>query len=148
MPVDLDVGLVNIPATACLAASASPQTFSQRRRELGFPVADGFMAENDAAEQEHLWQIAQGEFVSQTPEHHEGDNVAGVLRPVQNAGTPLVELLAAGAAAEPAVTLGRALAPFRDGRRAAPNAFRQTGLPRRAPISIPHTTGQGPWRER
>jgi hypothetical protein len=87
------------------------------------------MAENDAADQEHLWQIAQGEFVSQTPEHHEGDNIAGVLRPVQNAGTPLVELLAAGAAAEPAVTRGSALAPFPDGRRAAPNAFRQTGLP-------------------
>src|ERR1700722_3701396 len=38
LPVDFDVGLVNLPAAAHLAAPASPQTFSQRRRELGFPI--------------------------------------------------------------------------------------------------------------
>src|ERR1700741_4032034 len=92
VPLDLDVGLVNVPASTRLAASASPQTFSQRRRELGFPVANRFMAEDDAADQEHLRKIAQGKLIAQAPEHHEGDDVAGILRPVQNAATPLVEL--------------------------------------------------------
>jgi hypothetical protein len=73
------------------------------------------MAEHDAADQEHLRQIAQGELVSQTPEHNEGDDVTGILRPVQRAGTPLVELLAARATAEPAVALSGALAPFSNG---------------------------------
>jgi hypothetical protein len=73
--LDLDAGLVNVPASARLAASASPQTFSQRRRELGFPVANRLVAENDAADQEHLRKIAQGKLIAQTPEHHEGDDM-------------------------------------------------------------------------
>jgi hypothetical protein len=105
----------NPQLVARLAASASPQTFSQRRRELGFPVANRLVAEHDAADQEHLRQITQGKLIAQAPEHHEGDDVAGVLRSVQDAGTPLVELLAAGATAEPAVTPGGPLAPFRNG---------------------------------
>src|SRR6202030_3986965 len=107
--------LVDVPAKARFAASALPQIFSQCRCELGFPVADRLVAECDAADQEHLRQITQGELIAQAPEHHGGDDVAGVLRPVQRAGTPLVELLVASAAAEPAVTLSGALAPFRDG---------------------------------
>jgi hypothetical protein len=54
VPLDLDVGLVNVPASARFAASASPQAVSQRRRELGFPVANRLVAEHDAADQEHL----------------------------------------------------------------------------------------------
>jgi hypothetical protein len=63
------------------------------------------MTEHDAADQEHLWQVARAELVARPPEHHEGDDV---LRPVQRASTALVELLAAAAAAEPTVTLGGA----------------------------------------
>jgi hypothetical protein len=70
------------------------------------------MAEDDAADQEHLGQITQGKLIAQAPEHHEGDDVAGILRPVQRASTPLVELLASSATAKPAVTLSGALAPF------------------------------------
>src|ERR1700735_5660889 len=77
-------------------------------------------------------------------EHHEGDDVAGVLCPVQRASTPLVELLAASATAEPAVTLSGALAPFRNGRRAAPEAFHPSGLPRPGPIPTPGEIEQGP----
>ena len=36
LPVDLDVGLVDVPATAGFAASASPEAFSQLRR-VWFP---------------------------------------------------------------------------------------------------------------
>jgi hypothetical protein len=79
VPVDLDVGLIDIPALTRLAASASPQIFCQCRCELGFPVANRLVAEHDAADQEHLRQITQGKLITQAPEHHEGDNVAGVL---------------------------------------------------------------------
>src|SRR5580692_3044419 len=99
------------------------------------------MAEHDAADQEHLRQIAQGKLVAQAPKHHEGDDVAGVLRPVQRAITPLVELLAASATAEPAVTLS-ALVPFRSGGRAAFDAFHLSRLPRRALLHTPDSIKQ------
>ena len=53
------------------------------------------MAEHDAADQEHLGQVAQGELVAKPPEHHERDDVARILGPVQQAAAALVELLAA-----------------------------------------------------
>jgi hypothetical protein len=80
------------------------------------------MTEHDAADQEHLRQIAQAEFVAQPPEHHERDDVGRVLRPVQQALTALVELFAAVATAKSAVAPRGPLAPFRNGCRAAPNA--------------------------
>jgi hypothetical protein len=122
MPVHLDVGLVNVPAFPDLAASATAQTFSQYRRELGFLVADRLVTEHDAADQEHLRQVAQAEFVAQPPEHHESDDVRRILGPVQQALTALIELFAAGTTAKSAVALSGRLVPFRDGRRAAPNA--------------------------
>jgi putative transcriptional regulator len=61
------------------------------------------VTEHDAADQEHLRQVAQAEFVAQPPEYHERDDVRRVLRPVQQALTALVELLAAVAAAKSAV---------------------------------------------
>src|SRR3954463_4563371 len=70
------------------------------------------MAEHDAAHSEHLGQIAQAQLVAQAPEHHEGDDIGGVLRPVQQGAPALVELLAARAAAEPAIALGGALRPL------------------------------------
>src|SRR3954451_15565964 len=75
------------------------------------------MAEHDATHGEHLGQIAQAQFVAQAPEHHERDDVGRVLRPVQHAAAALVELLAARAAAEPAVALGGALRSLRHGLR-------------------------------
>jgi hypothetical protein len=74
------------------------------------------MAEHQAAQGEHLDQIAQAQFVAQTPKHHEGDDVGGVFGPVQRRARALVELLAAGAAAEPAVALGSEVGSLGDGR--------------------------------
>jgi transposase len=59
-----------------------------------------------------IWRLDNGAKWRSIPKHHEGDDVAGVLRPVQRASTPFVELLAASATAEPAVNLSGALAPF------------------------------------
>jgi hypothetical protein len=54
LPVDFDVGLVNVPAAARLAPPASPQTFNQCQRKLGFPVANRLIAENDAVDRNIL----------------------------------------------------------------------------------------------
>src|SRR5687768_16105253 len=111
--LDLDVGLVDVPAPACLTAPAPPQVLGQGRGELRFPLAHRLMAEHEAADEEHLGQVTQGELVAQAPEHHERDDVARVLGPVQPAAGALVELLGAGATAEAAIALGRALGPLR-----------------------------------
>src|SRR4051794_20247152 len=110
---------INIPAPARLAAPPPPQVLGQRRRELGFPLADGLMAEYDTAQGEHLGQAAQAQLVAQAPEHHERDDVGRILRPVQERGGAFVELLAAGAAAEAAGAVGRALPPLRHRLRPA-----------------------------
>jgi hypothetical protein len=66
------------------------------------------MAKHHATQGEHLGQVAQAQFVAQPPEYHEGDDVGRILGPVQHRAGSLVELLAARAAAEPAVALGGA----------------------------------------
>src|SRR5205085_10646326 len=103
---------------AYLTAPAPPQIF-EGRGELSFPVPDGLIAEHEAAHGKHLGQIAQAQLVAQAPEHHERDDIGWILGPVQHAAAALVELLAARAAAEPAIALGGALRSLRDGFRPA-----------------------------
>jgi hypothetical protein len=52
MPVHLDVRLVNVPALPDPTASATAQTFSQSRRELGSPVADRLVDPSQVAAKE------------------------------------------------------------------------------------------------
>jgi hypothetical protein len=66
---------------------------------------------DDATDEEHLRQVSQVELVAQTPEHHEGDDIGGILGSVQQAGAAFVELFAAGVAS--AVTLRGAIRPLR-----------------------------------
>jgi hypothetical protein len=91
--------------------------------EFRFPVPDGLVAEYDPALEEHLAEIAQDQAVAQPPQHHQRDNVARVLCTVQQAGTAPIELLAAIAAAEPAITLGGAVRPLGKSGRIAAEAF-------------------------
>jgi hypothetical protein len=90
---------------------------------------------NDVTDQDNLGQITQGMLVAQTPELHEGDDVAGKLCPVLRASGPLVELFAAIATAKPAVSRSDALDPSRNGHRAAPKSLHLSGLPCRGPIT-------------
>ena len=69
---------VHLPDATHLAASAPTQILGQGGGELGLPVADGFIAEHDAAQSKHL---RQGELVAQPPEHLERDDVAGGTAP-------------------------------------------------------------------
>jgi hypothetical protein len=57
-------------------------------------------------------RVPQAELVAQTPEHHEGDDIGWILGPVQQAATTLIELLLAGAAAEPAIALDGSPTPL------------------------------------
>src|SRR3954463_5884563 len=67
--------------------------------------------------------------VAQAPEHHERDDVGGILRPVQHRAGAFVELLAAGPAAKAPVTMGGALGPLRHRLRPALNAPHPTIRP-------------------
>src|SRR3954451_9876838 len=73
----------------------------------------------------------------------------GVLRAVQHTAAALVELLAARAAAEPAIALGGALGPLRHGLRPALYAAHSHPLRRggRLHIAGPALAGQRRWRE-
>src|SRR4051794_38110048 len=127
-----------MPAAAHLAAPAPPQILGQGRRELGLPLPDGLIAEHGAAHGKHLGQIPQGQFVAQAPEHHEGDDVGRILRPVQQRVGALVELLAAVSAAEPAIALGGTLGPLRHSFRPAFQAPHPRPPPReRRPYTRP-----------
>jgi hypothetical protein len=90
-----DIRRVDIPTPAHFALSSPPEILGQCRRKLRLPVADRLIAEHEAVDQEHLSQVPQAEFVAQPPKHHERDDVARVLRPVQQTGATLVELLRA-----------------------------------------------------
>src|SRR3982751_1695401 len=121
-PAHLQIGFVHMPVAAAgtaLAVTAPAEFVAQQRRELGLPLADRFVAEDDAALEEHLGQITQGQPVAQPPQHHQRDDVRGVLRPVQHPGTAFVELLAAIPAPEAPVALGGALRPLRHSGQAA-----------------------------
>jgi hypothetical protein len=59
-----------------------------------------------------IWRPDNGAKWRSIPKRHEGDDVSRVVRPVQRASAPFVELLAANATAEPAVNLSGAPAPF------------------------------------
>jgi hypothetical protein len=98
-----------------LSAAASPRAF-HTGTVLRWPIAKALMrqrvylrtnSEDDAADQEHLSQIAQGQAVAQPPQHHEGDDVARILDPVQQPGAALVVLLAAIPGSGTGGSLGR-----------------------------------------
>src|SRR4051812_8844730 len=119
---NLQVGLVHVPAAAAGTALAMPalaEFVGEQRCKLRLPLADGLVAKHDAAEEEHLGQVAPGQAVAQPPQHHERDHVRGVLGVVQHGAGALVVLLAAGPAAEPAIALGGALRPLGHRGRAA-----------------------------
>src|SRR4051812_8095565 len=118
-PLHFQVCLIHIPAAAHRAAPAPPQLLGQGRRELGFPLPDRFIAEHDAAHGEHLGQVAQAQLIAQASEHHESDDIGGILGSVQHAAAALVELLAARTTTEPAITLGGALRSLRHSFRSA-----------------------------
>ncbi len=55
---DLEVRFIDVPAPAGLAGPPLAQALGEQRRQLGLPVAHRLVGEHEAADQEHLRQIA------------------------------------------------------------------------------------------
>ena len=60
--------------------------------QLCLPLPNGLVAKDDPTLEKHLAEIVKCEMIAQAPEHDQGDDVAGILGPVQHAGTALIEL--------------------------------------------------------
>ena len=110
---ELTYGLINI---------------NEGRRQLRLPIANRLVAEFDAPDQEHLWQIAQAQLVAKPPKDHECDDVGWILSAIENSTAAFIELLTTGAAPEASVTPGRPLTSFRYVRRATLYAPHRTVL--------------------
>ena len=61
-----------------------PKVIDEGRRQLRLPIANRLVAEFDAPDQEHLWQIAQAQLVAKPPEDHECDDVGWILSAIEN----------------------------------------------------------------
>src|SRR5579872_1144964 len=119
LAMDPNIRLVDVPATADLALATSAQLLRQGGRELRLPIANRLVGEHEATGQEHLSQISQAEFVTESPKHHERNHIARILHPVQQATTPFVELLRAVQTTETAIALRGAFRALLDGKRSA-----------------------------
>jgi hypothetical protein len=71
------------------------QLMAHNRQQLRLPVADRLVTDYDAAQQQDLAEVTQGEPIAQAAEHHEGDDVAPAAslgRQVQFSTSPLRSL--------------------------------------------------------
>ena len=112
--------------------SAAPNSLKPRIHRIRpfkrlFGVRRGGPALNGLRE-EHLGEVRQRELIALAPEHHERDNFARILGPVQHAAAALVELPTAVTATKPPVAVRRTVPPLRDRRRATADAL-HLGLP-------------------
>jgi hypothetical protein len=54
----------HVPALADPPFTPPPEVIDEGRRQLRLPIANRLIAEFDAPDQEHLWQIAQAQLVA------------------------------------------------------------------------------------
>src|ERR1700729_3825674 len=80
-----------------------PEVIDEGRRQLRLPIANRLIAEFDAPDQEHLWQIAQAQLVAKPPKDHKCDDVGWILSAIENSTAAFIELLTTGAAPEASV---------------------------------------------
>ncbi len=99
LPSDADVGFVDVPGTTGLSLALGAKVVGHKRREVGFPLAHGFMGEHKAALQEHVGEIAQTELVAEAPEDDQQHDAGRKLKIVVGRARALVELALAGATA-------------------------------------------------
>ncbi len=79
-PAHLEVCPIHVPNAARRAAPAPAQVLGQFGGELGTQLARDLLEEQDAAQGEHLGQVAQRERLAQPPEHPENDDVRRISR--------------------------------------------------------------------
>jgi hypothetical protein len=88
---------------ASLKEAAAAAIVDQQRRKFRLPIPDRLVGEFDAAEKEHLRQVARAQFVTQSPEHNERDDIGRKLGAIQRTTASIVELLATVATTKPPV---------------------------------------------
>jgi hypothetical protein len=93
-----------------------PEFGCQGGSQLCLPIPNGFGAEDASELEEHLAEILERETIAQSPEHHQGKDVARILGPVQHASIAFTKLPATVATTKAPVTLRRAVPPFQGGR--------------------------------
>ena len=78
---DFDVGFIDVPRVADPTATtpATAKIGDQQRRQFRLPIPNRLVGEFDTAEKEHLEQIAQAQFVTQSPEHNERDDIGRIV---------------------------------------------------------------------
>src|SRR5688500_12316768 len=101
--------LIDIPAAASLALAALAQGIGEQRRQPGFPVADRFMAEHQAAQQQDLRQVPQAEFHPKPPQYDQKNYIGWQLKPVQHRAGPLIEASPAAPASEAPIAMCRSV---------------------------------------
>ena len=79
----LDVGLIEIPGAAGLAAAAGPQSFADQRGELELPGSYGRMCDRISSLAEQFGDITKAELIAKSPEDGQEDNVSGELEIVK-----------------------------------------------------------------
>ena len=95
LTVDLQVGLIGIPALARPATGAvTPltQRLAHHRRQLRLPLSNALMADSEPTQQHDLAEIPECQPVAQPAEYDEGDNITWQRCSIEDAVAALVEL--------------------------------------------------------
>jgi hypothetical protein len=83
LPMNLEIGLVDIPGCSGLTTSICSQLISHHRRKPFFPVPNGLMSENKATFKEHLSHITQAQLIAQVPENDKENDICRNLKIVE-----------------------------------------------------------------
>jgi hypothetical protein len=102
-PVNADRGLVHGPAIPDRAVPTFAPRVAQQRGQFPLPVPHGFMGQHDPPREKHLREIAKTPLVTETPQHHQRDDIRRLWQMLKRGTGPLVKPTFAGATAETAV---------------------------------------------
>jgi hypothetical protein len=94
------IRFIDIPAPADLTLSFPAETLGQQRSKSFLPLPNRFVGELESAQQIHLCQIPEAQFVPETAEHDFKDDIGGQFEEVEGRSGALVRFTPAPAAAE------------------------------------------------
>jgi len=109
---DLHVGFVEIPGDAAATATLPAEPVGKEWSEAGFPLADRFVRDGEASEEELLRDVTEAELVAEAPKDRVEDDIGRVLELIEGRAGALVEAPAAGTADEPGVADGGGSRPL------------------------------------
>src|SRR5258708_36769889 len=75
LPMHFQIGFIHIPRLPGLPTSLGSQLLRYQRSKSCFPIAESFMCECQTSCQKHLSHVTQAQFITETPQHSEQDNI-------------------------------------------------------------------------